>query len=428
MIKWFSNYHTLDTFPAVILKIYDNLIAKCTPTKDGLYSMGAMIAEVASLAISGVVWQTGVFYAHLKYQLMKAWVTFKSGTAPGVNIGGGFKLLSSAYPAQAKHLIKQLRESLNTAIKQLDGRFVDNLVDIDQFFKKTLNLSFNVFSEATTAKITRNQLHLRSARLAFLVGAFEVYNWHYIMAKKPSLFASDSDIAMEQLIATSSLVATTSDFVAYSIRAVRGKTTTSFAYAKVSFGVFSGLIGFFSGIKMAGGTIDHFKRGNYVAGTFGLLSSTAYLTSGGLNIMLGLSYRYEWVVTFFEKRAQNYIVSQGVQKAFNLFALRVVLFRFAGILGITALVIELLYDYFADNEIQVWLSYSALGIYKQEQKFTTSFSQAQAFEEIEMLKAVIEEKTNINLSELEKQAIEKLQQDHETILLQAENEALKWLL
>jgi len=195
IIKWFSSYDTIDLLPVKTLKIYDNLMSKCIPIGDGLYSMGAMIAEVAALAISGVVWQSGVVYAHLKYQLMQAWITFKGSTAPGVNVGGGFKLLSSAYPAQAKHLIKQLRDSLNTAIKQLDGRFVDDLIDIEQFFKKTLNLSFKVFSGAATAKVTRKQVHLRSARLAFLVGAFEVYNWQYIMDKKPSLFASDNDVA-----------------------------------------------------------------------------------------------------------------------------------------------------------------------------------------------------------------------------------------
>ncbi|GAA5111483.1 hypothetical protein GCM10023211_16970 [Orbus sasakiae] len=428
MIKLLSNYNSVGFFKNQTLKLYDKLISRCEPIKDGLYSLGAMIAEVAALAISGVVWKTGVLYAHAKYQLMDAWITFKAPFASGVNTGGGFKLLSTAYPAQAKYLIKKLRDNLNTAIKLLDGRFNEQLVQLEHTFKQALNIPFMIFSDATTAKITRKQIHLRSARLAFLVGAFEIYNWDHVMNKKTSIFANDQDILMEKMVATSTLLAAVSDFTAYSIRAFnKGIITNSFNYAKMAFGVFSGLVGFFAGIKMAGGAIEHFKSGNLLAGFTGLVSSALYFTSSSLSMLYGLTYRFEWVRIFFEKGAKNYVISQGIQKTFNLFALRVLLLRWAGIVGIVALVIECLYDWLADDDIQKWLSYSALGIHKGEQKYSNSHHQSEAFNQIDVFKAAIEEKTGINISELSKQSLEKIQLEHESILLHVQNQATQWL-
>ncbi|XKM14300.1 T6SS effector BTH_I2691 family protein [Orbaceae bacterium ac157xtp] len=428
VIKWFANYNKTGAGPSFILGIYDSLISLCSPFGKGLFSMGAVIAEAASLALAGVIWSTATVYAHLKYQLMEAWVTFKSQSMTGIDIGGGFKLLPNAYPQQAKNLIKKLRESLNTVIKQLDSRLVDNLVEIEQYFKNVLNIPFKVFSDEAKKRISRNKLKLRSTKLALIVGAFELYSWNYIMDKEPSLFENDYDILMEKMSATTALFAATADVVASTASIFRTKYDMVFVYAKVSVGIFGGLVNLLAAGRMAQNTWDEFKRGNMPAAMLGFLSSSLYATSGSLQALWGLSYRYEWVQTFLEKKLATTIAKKGVQKAFNLIALRFILLRLTGIIGFAALVLELIYDWLSDDEIQVWLKYSALGSLKMEQKYKASIDQALAFEAISTLKSEVEEKTGINLSEKLNQSFELMEQDHETTLLEIENQAIKWLL
>lgn len=426
LIKYLTNYDKTGFVPSKILKIYDNLIKRCTPLGDGLYSLGAMIAETAALALSGTIWKMGAVYAHLKYQLFEAWTTFKSQCAPGVNIGGGLKLVSNAYPAQVKKLIKDLRSNLNNAIKMLDERRVFQLIEIEAFFKKTLNIPFKIFSDATTKNITRNQIHLRSARLAFLVGAFEVYTWQYVMDKKPSLFANENDILMEKMAATSSLIAAASDFTAYASRALSVRTSV-FVYSKLTFGIFTGFVSFVSGSKMVKNFMEQLELGNYLSALCASASASGYFVSGSAFWLLGLSYRYAWVQTFFEPKVSSYIARKGVQKVFNLVAMRTILLRFAGIVGIIALVLELMYDYFADDEIQVWITYSALGICKGELKFHSYFDQAEAFKKIDMLFNVIQEKTGGRFLELDKKSIDNMKQDYEDVLLKAQNMVHQWI-
>ncbi|SCC19974.1 hypothetical protein GA0061081_10968 [Gilliamella bombicola] len=127
-----------------------------------------------------------------------------------------------------------------------------------------------------------------------------------------------------------------------------------------------------------------------------------------------------------EKLAARF-ARKGVQKAFNLFAMRTILYRFAGIVGLAALVLELLYDYFSDNQIQVWITYSALGVRKGELRFKMSFDQIRAFKELNLFVEKLQEESGVNLSQIDKKAIESMKNDYESILLTTQNNVHKWL-
>ncbi|WP_294966239.1 T6SS effector BTH_I2691 family protein [uncultured Gilliamella sp.] len=426
--RWFANYDN----PALTLKLYDKLIACCKPIGKGLYSLGAVIAEAAALALSGVVWQTATVYAHMKYQVMEAWVTFKSGCAErNLLVNGRLQVFLSTYPAKAKQLIKQLRDNLNMTIKQLDGRFAEQLVELDHMFKKNLNIVFKVFSDAATDRVTHSQIHLRSARLAFLVGAFEVYNWQYIMQKEPSLFASDSDILLEKAIASSSLAAAVADTIAYTIRARNRRAILGFRRAKVGFGVFTAFATFLTAAEALKGSLDNFEYNNKWAGFTGLASFGMHTTSGGLYLLYGLSYRYEWVQTLFKVKIRKFILRKSLQQAFNLVACRLLLFRFGGIIGVAAMFTYWVYELVADDDIQIHLKFSAIGLKKDEHKYYDAADQLNKFKSIDQLKGLFVEETSSTQTPQDKQqAKQETEQKslvHETIMSQIESYVIKWL-
>ena len=432
--RFISNYNSAGMTQSFYLWMYDNLIKKCKAIGNGLFSMGAVIAEAAILSLAGVVWKTSTLYAHLKYELIEALTIFKSACFTGVDIGGGFKLISTAYSAEVKKLIKDIRDSLNQVIENIDKRFYKQLIEIEHVFKKTLNITMKIFPHTPRKEFTQKQLYASNARLAFLVGAFEVYNWQYVMDKKPNIFANDVDILTEQATATGSLIAAGADFTASACQAL-GKRSSVFVYSKLSFGVFTGIVSFISSGRMFRNICQEYELGNNASLFFAGVAGLLYLGSGTAFSLLGMSYKYAWVQTLLEsklpliadKMARRF-GSKGVQKAFNLFAMRAILFRFAGIFGLAAFVLELLYDYFADDEIQVWITYSSLGIRKGDLKFRMTFEQRAAFEQIEQLVDSIQQETGINLSKVDKKAIENIKQDYEDIILISQNNLLKWLI
>lgn len=57
-----------------------------------------------------------------------------------------------------------------------------------------------------------------------------------------------------------------------------------------------------------------------------------------------------------------------------------------------------------------------------------TFEQRAAFEQIEQLVDRIQQETGINLSQMDKKAIENIKQDYEDIILISQNNLLKWLI
>lgn len=429
--RWLANYDNPGWFNNRVLKLYDKLIARCKPIGKGLYSLGAVIAEVAALALSGVVWKSATVYAHMKYQVMEAWVTFKTGCAERNLVDGRLQVFLSTYPAKAKQLIKQLRDNLNMTIKQLDGRFAEQLVELEHMFKKNLNIVFKVFSDAATDRVTHSQIHLRSARLAFLVGAFDLYNWQYIMQKEPSLFASDSDILLEKAIASSTLAAAVSDTVAYTIRARNSRAILGFRYAKMGFGVFTAFASFLTAAQALKGANENREYNNKWASFTGLASFGLHTTSGGLYLLYGLSYRYEWVQTLFKVKIRNFILRKGLQQAFNLGACRLLLFRYAGIIGVAAMFAHWLYELTADDDIQIHLKFSAIGLKKDEHKYYDATDQLNKFKSIDQLKELfVDEKSSKQTPQVAQQTIQQANKEpskHEQIMSQIEQDVIKWL-
>ena len=433
--RWFSNYDSPGFFNNQILKMYDKLLKRCEPINKCLYSLGAMVAESAALALSGVVWKSATTYAHMKYQAKAAYKAFKAHSFTGVPVGGGLHIMLSTYPAKVKKMLDELRQSLNTTIKQLDKRFVDQFVELDHLFKDQVNVVFKVFSDAATEQVNSRQIRLRSARLAFLVGAFEAYNWHYIMTKEPTLFEDDTDILFEQAIATSSLIAAVSDTAASIIRARNRRAIKGFRYAKTGFGVFTALTSFLTAAQLGIEVNDNFKTGNTYAAWVGVFACGFSTTSGGLYLLLGLSYRYEWVKTLFKVKVSQIILRQGLQETFNLLACRLLLSRIAGIINIALLVLLVILNFVKDNDIEVFLKFSVLGKKRDKHKFDNAFQQIVGFKNVEELKGFFDESqfssqqanSQPKKAEPTNQDANQQQDQHHAIMFKTEQFILKWL-
>ena len=433
--RWLSNYDNPGLINNQILKLYDNLLKLCKPINKCLYSLGAMIAESAALALSGVVWKSATTYAHMKYQVKAAYKVFKAQSFSGAPVGGGLNIMLSTYPAKVKKMLDELRQSLNTTIKQLDKRFVDQFVELDHIFKDKVNVVFKVFSDDATKMVSSQQIRLRSARLAFLVGAFEAYNWHYIMTKEPSLFEDDTDILLEKAIATSSLIAAVSDTAASIIRARNRRAIKGFRFAKTGFGVFTALTCFLTAAQIGIETKDNFESGNTYAAWVGVFACGLSTTSGGLYLLLGLSYRYEWVKTLFKVRVSQIILRTGLQKTFNLVACRLLLSVTAGVISFGALIAILIFDLIKDNDIEVFLKFSVLGKERDKYKFNNAFEQIMGFKNVEELKGFFDESqfssqqanSQPKKEEPTNQDANQQQDQHHTIMFKTEQFILKWL-
>lgn len=433
--RWLSNYDNPGLINNQVLKLYDNLLKLCKPINNCLYSLGAMIAESAALALSGVVWKSATTYAHMKYQVKAAYKVFKAQSFSGAPVGGGLHIMLSTYPAKVKKMLDELRQSLNTTIKQLDKRFVDQFVELDHIFKDKVNVVFKVFSDDATNMVSSQQIRLRSARLAFLVGAFEAYNWHYIMTKEPSLFEDDTDILFEKAIATSSLIAAVSDTTASIIRARNRRAIRGFRFAKTGFGVFTALTGFLTSAQLGIEVHDNFKSGNTYAAWVGVFACGLSTTSGGLYLLLGLSYRYEWVKTLFKVRVGQIILRTGLQETFNLVACRLLISVTAGVISVGLLIAMLIFDLMKDNDIEVFLKFSVLGKKRNKYKFNNAFEQILGFKNVEELKGFFDESqfpsqqanSQPKKEESTNQDANQQQDQHHTIMFKTEQFILKWL-
>jgi len=89
-------------------------------------------------------------------------------------------------------------------------------------------------------------------------------------------------------------------------------------------------------------------------------------------------------------------------------------------------VIEFLYDLLSDDEIQHWLSYSALGKQRNTFKYPTALAQRTAFESIEMLSIMYDKLSSVASTKIDDKLNQLLQQhqaklNHEEVMLEAEN-------
>ena len=114
-------------------------------------------------------------------------------------------------------------------------------------------------------------------------------------------------------------------------------------------------------------------------------------TSGGLYLLLGLSYRYEWVKTLFKVKVSQIILRKGLQETFNLLACRLLLSRTAGIINIALLVLLVILNFVKDNDIELFLKHSVLGKKRDKFKFNNAFQQIAAFKDLEELKGFFDE-------------------------------------
>ena len=68
-----------------------------------------------------------------------------------------------------------------------------------------------------------------------------------------------------------------------------------------------------------------------------------------------------------------------------------------------------------------------MGIRKGERCFSMRFDQRQAFEQLNLFVEKMQEKTGVNIAEMDKETIDGLRQHDQTILLEIQNIAHKWL-
>ena len=152
-------------------------------------------------------------------------------------------------------------------------------------------------------------------------------------------------------------------------------------------------------------------------------------------MLLGLSYRYEWVKTLFKVKVSQIIIRKGLQETFNLLACRLLLSRIAGVVNIIFLIALYIFNLVKDNEIEVFLKFSVLGKKRDKHKFDNAFQQIVGFKNVEELKGFFDESqfpsqqvnSQPEKAELTNQDANQQQDQHQAIMFKTEQFILKWL-
>lgn len=422
-IRFITDFSNIGILMSLKLACYDKLVRLCNKTTDRAIHVGLIFADMLTKALSGAIWASIQTYQILKYQLYRVLLTVKD---KATQLFKG--RLSLGYNAKTLRLIAKLRQSLNTATANLDIRYATKLQKFEQTISSLSKREFYFLPDTSLKNgVSLKTIARRNMVLALIVGMLELYSWSYLMDKEAGLLTDDTALLQEKISITMALVAAITDIVATTVKVIKGENLV-FAYAKSTFGIFAGVASLTSSIRMFQGASHHVQVGNSSAAMLGFLSGSAYAISGGSLVMAGLSYRYKWVHTFYRQRLAKLFKKIGLKQLIRLSAasMRMILYRFFGIFGFLAVAMEFLYALFADNEIQDWLSFSALGVRQYELKYTTAIEQRRAYQSIAILSVVYEQLSAEITAPIDAQLSEQSEEieqtlEHTEIMLQVEN-------
>ena len=395
-IRGFTLGETFTTKATQLLQPVFNLLA------NALYSVSTAMYKVLSLTTAGVLKSTAVTYLHLEYQMLTALVTLDQGP----NLGTAkVPLYHQRWELRKRMAINKARTLLNDAVANLDKR-------LNILFNRTLSQNkANKFlhfilkaSDAEPGISNTLSTTLKSMRMAAVVAILELYNFTSLSKTHPNLDENDYYSTLK-ISAGFALAAACVELMAMVTAATKGMENLVFSLGKTLSGILGGIASFWliaNDVMQIMGINEKSNSGSLKA----LLEVRILMLTllGSACTLVGLSYHFIWCREFLTTKAMIKIFEflgkgVGVKKVASIAAMRLVLWRIAGLVGLIIMVIDFTIDKLSDDNLETWLKRCALRTDKylmphnKSHIYKTPEQQASAFEN-EVLKDMFGIKDN----------------------------------
>jgi hypothetical protein len=352
-----------------------------------LYSASTAMYKMLSLTIAGISKGTATTYLHLEYQLIAAIISLDQGP----NLGTAkTPLYHSRWELRKRGAISKARSLLNDAIVSLDRRL--NIIVNRTLSQNKANKFLHFIFKASDAEpgISKNlSTSLKSMRMAAVVAMLELYNYHSLSKIHPNLERNDYFSTLKTS-ASFALAAASMELMAMVTAVFKGVKSVFYSVGKALSGILGGISAYFmaSGARLK--AEEEEEKGNYGLSRIIFVSAILQGGIGLFTTMATFSYHFVWCRRFLTNRTVFGIIqflakSIGMKKIASMVALRLFLWRFAGLLGLIIMVLDFVVDLLSDDNLETWLKRCALRtnkylmphnkihIYKTPQQQTKAF-------------------------------------------------------
>ena len=326
---------------------------------NSLYHASTVIYKALSLTTAGVLKTTAITYLHLEFQLIAGLINLD----PGPNFGTAtVPLYHPRWKLATRMAVNKARTLLNDAIVSLDRR-------LNILFNRTLsqdkaNKVFHFIFKASDADpgISKTlSRSLKSMRMSAVVAMFELYNFNSISKSNPNL-EQDEFYSNLKTSAGFALAAASVELMAMITAVTKGMRNVFFSLGKALSGVLGGIASFCL-IPIASNKFNESEKLSLTL-LYGSKILFLFLLSGA-TALAGLSYHFVWCRNFLTSKMMLAIFEKvgkrvGVKKVASIAAVRLVLMRSAGWIGLALMVFDFAIDYFSDDNFETWLKRCAL--------------------------------------------------------------------
>jgi hypothetical protein len=291
-------------------------------------------------------------------------------------------------------LTKKMRESDLKAkseyVKQLHNknRVISRVLDIKEAGRNTKILKAKK-EDIDNIKVTRSQPSkgFKDIRLAFVIAAFEIYNWLQIKDKTQGDH-NDSFWSAEMIGASLAMTSATTELMYQFVKTVTGSGSVAAGRIKVMSGFFGAAAGLYVSCQKFMKAWDEIEKENISLSALNFTSGILYLGNAGLGFATATTYHIPWLTSRITKRALAKGLSRKlIARAIAIYtaqimARRVMLLALGFWVGVLSLLIEGLIWYISDNELESWIKLSALGVKNDNAKaYKNLIEQQDAFKE-----------------------------------------------
>lgn len=223
----------------------------------------------------------------------------------------------------------------------------------------------------------------KDVRLAFIIAAFEIYNW--LQIKQQTKGDHDDEFWSAEMIGSSlAMTSATSELMYQFVKVVTGSESVAAGRMKVLSGFLGAAAGLFVGCQKFMKSSDEADKGNTGLALLNKLSGVLYFVNAGITFGASITYHIPWLTRRLTKRALAKGLSRAViSRAIAIYtaqfmAKRVILLGIGFWIGVLILLIEGLIWFFSDDDLESWIKLSALGKQNNDAEAYTDIKQQQA--------------------------------------------------
>lgn len=335
---------------------------------NALYSVSTLLFKGLALATAGVSKGSIFCYLQLEYQFLSALTSMDKGPNLGTT---DLPLYHNRWNLRTKAAVEKTRLLLNDAIARMDNKITLGVKRI--FPQAKVNKLFYLGFKASEGDIGISKKMagtLKSMRIAVVVAMLELYNFNSISKSNPSL-DKDEWFSTLKMSAGFALASAGVEVLAMVTAVSKGTRNVIYGLGKALSGVLGG-----------------------IAGLLRVSAFTGFI-SGVSSTLAAFSYHFVWCRSLLTKPTMFAIIKRlgtavFVRRIASFAALRMVLFRLAGLLGVITLVFDIVVLLVTDNNLETWLKRCALRtdkhlmphnkkhIYKTPQEQRNAFNQEES--------------------------------------------------